>query len=132
MFRDVEIEAVSEDEAGRHAIALSEQDAAFWMESVACDGEARSTEVFAVRRASPSNDASMQFRLNSRSQVDPRQSEGRDYAHPGEEEGLLCGRGIARASIRRVLDWDAGVAERPLVPATWMGTVVAWISTPCP
>jgi hypothetical protein len=52
-YREVEVDALDKGDAKKKAIALSESDPRFWTESVECDGEAGSTEVFEIRRAEP-------------------------------------------------------------------------------
>jgi hypothetical protein len=47
-YREVEVDALDTNEAGKIAIALSESDSAFWTGSIECDGEASSTTVLAV------------------------------------------------------------------------------------
>lgn len=50
-YRDVEIDALDEDDAGAKALLLAESDTTFWTESVECDGEAGAAQVFETRRA---------------------------------------------------------------------------------
>jgi hypothetical protein len=52
-YRDVEVHALNESAAKKKVIAMSETDPEFWTESVECDGEAGSTEVFEIHRAAP-------------------------------------------------------------------------------
>jgi len=54
-YRDVEVHALDASDAEKKAVALSESDPEFWAESVECDGEAGSTEVFEVRRTRKRN-----------------------------------------------------------------------------
>jgi hypothetical protein len=50
-YRDVEVDALNEDEAREKALVLSDSEPEFWTESVECDGEASAAEVFEVRAA---------------------------------------------------------------------------------